>query len=183
LRAEGLLGAKRRAVILDLFAGVGPLAVYLARRYPDARVVAVEIDDAAAAVLESNAAAYGVKIEIVLGDVRDSETAARLPRADLVVANPPYIDTAALGALPPEVRDFEPRAALDGGRGGVAYYPLLADVASRRLKAGGAVAAEIGEDMAPQVAEVFKAVGEVGVGRDLAGRDRYVWAVKSEDGA
>jgi release factor glutamine methyltransferase len=178
LWAERLLGSKRDAVVVDLFAGVGPLAIYLAARFRSARVVAVEVDDGAAALLEANAAAHGVRVDVRRGDVRDGSLASRLPRADLVVANPPYIRTADIAALPPEVRDYEPRAALDGGPEGLAHYPAVAELAARLLRAGGSVAVEIGEDMAERVTRIFAAVGEVGVGRDLAGRDRYVWATK-----
>ena len=178
LRADSLLGSKRDAVIVDLFAGAGPLAIYLAKRRPDARVVAVEADDVAAALLEANAAAQGVSVDVLLEDVSDGALASRLPRADLIVANPPYIKAAEIPALPPEVRDFEPPTALDGGPDGLAYYPAVADVAARRLKAGGAVAVEIGEDMAERVTRILARVGEVRVGRDLAARDRYVWALK-----
>jgi len=176
LKADGLLGSKRNAVIVDLFAGAGPLAIYLATRRPDARVVAVEVDGAAAALLEANAAALGVRLDVLRADVRDGALASHLPRADLIVANPPYIRKGDIAALPPEVRDFEPRAALDGGPDGLAYYPTVADLATGLLKAGGAVAVEIGEDMAERVTAIFARVGDVQTGRDLAGRDRYVWA-------
>ena len=180
LRAEGLLREKRDPVIVDLFAGAGPLAIYLAANRPGARVVAVEADETAAALLEANAAAQEVRVDVLCADVRDGSLATRLPRADLIVANPPYIRTADIAALPPEVGDHEPHAALDGGADGLAYYPTVADLASRLLKAGGAVAVEIGEDMAERVMEILAPVGEVRVGQDLAGRDRYVWATAPE---
>jgi release factor glutamine methyltransferase len=180
LRAEGLLGSTRDAVIVDLFAGVGPLAVYLATLRRSARVVAVEADDAAAELLEVNAAAHGVRVDVLRADVRDGSLASRLPRADLIVANPPYIRTADIAALPREVRDYEPHAALGGGTDGLAYYPVVAGLAARLLKAGGAVAVEIGEDIAEPVMAIFARVGEVHVGQDLAGRDRYVWATAPE---
>ncbi|MEE9457965.1 MAG: methyltransferase, partial [bacterium] len=78
-------------VIVDLFAGVGPLAVYLARRRADARVVAVEADESAASLLRDNASAYDVRVDVIVGDIRDEGIASRLPAADLVVANPPYV--------------------------------------------------------------------------------------------
>lgn len=180
LRGVDLLGKKRAPVIVDLFAGVGPLAIYLAACYPGARVVAVEADEAAAALLETNAATRRVRVEVLRGEALDGSFASRLPRADLIVANPPYIRTADIAALPPEVRDHEPYAALDGGAEGLSYYPVVADLAVRLLKAGGSVAVEIGEDMAGRVTAAFARIGEVRVGRDLAGRDRYVWATAPE---
>ena len=176
LLTENLLGPKEDAVIIDLFAGVGPLAIYMAARRPNARVVAVEADGGAAALLEVNAGAQRVRVDVLGADVRDGSLSSRLPRADLIVANPPYIRTDDIAALAPEVRDYEPRAALDGGPDGLAYYPVVADLATRLLKVGGSVAVEIGEDMAERVMALFAPIGEVHVGRDLAGRDRYVWA-------
>jgi len=178
LRADGLPGTNANPVVIDLFAGVGPLAVYLATRRPEGRVIAVEADRSAAALLVDNAAAHGARVDVICGDVRDDGLMSRLPPADLIIANPPYIRTAEIPALPPEVRDYEPPAALDGGPDGLAYYPLVADLAARLLKAAGAVAAEIGEGMAREVRETFARVGDAHVARDLAGRERYVWALK-----
>jgi release factor glutamine methyltransferase len=179
LLAEKLLGPKRGATVVDLFAGVGPLAIYMAARRPAARVMAVEADGGAAALLEGNAAAQGVRVDVLRANVCDGSLPSALPRADLIVANPPYIRTDDIAALPPEVREYEPRAALDGGPDGLAYYPVVADLATRLLKAGGSVAVEIGEDMAERVMALFAPIGEAHVGRDLAGRDRYVWATKA----
>lgn len=176
LAAEKLVAGKRAPVIVDLCAGSGPLAVYLAARRPDARVVAVEVDAKAAALIEANASAHRCSVEVIVGDVMDEGVVSRLPRADLIVANPPYIETATIPALPPEVRDWEAKRAVDGGADGLAFYPRLAALAVRLLRAAGAVAVEIGENQAEAVARIFAHVGDVEVGRDLAGRERYLWA-------
>jgi release factor glutamine methyltransferase len=176
LAAEKLVAGKRDPVIVDLCAGSGPLAVYLAARRPDARVVAVEVDAKAATLIEANASAHGCAVEAIVADVIQEAVVSRLPRADLVVANPPYIETATIPALPPEVRDWEAKRALDGGADGLAFYPRLAALAVRLLTAAGAVAVEVGENQAGAVAEIFARVGDVEVGRDLAGRERYLWA-------
>lgn len=179
LWAEESVAAEDAAVIVDLFAGVGPLAVRLARRRPDARVVAVELDEKAASLLRNNAAAYGVLLDVVIGDVSDEGIASRLPTADLVVANPPYVETAVIPTLPAEVRDWEPRAALDGGEDGLSFYPVIADLAAKILRAGGFALVEIGETQGESVSDIFAAVGDAEVGHDLAGRDRYVRARKA----
>lgn len=176
LAAENLVAGNREPVIVDLCAGSGPLAVYLAARRPDARVVAVEVDAKAASLTEANASAHGCAVEVIVGDVMDEGVVSRLPRADLIVANPPYIETATIPALPPEVRDWEAKRALDGGADGLAFYSRLAALAGRLLSAAGAVAVEIGESQAEAVAEIFARVGDVEVGRDLTGRERYLWA-------
>jgi release factor glutamine methyltransferase len=179
LWAEESIAGTDAPVIADLFAGVGPLAVYLARRRPDARVVAVEVDESAASLLRDNASAYDVRVDVIVGDIRDEGIASRLPAADLVVANPPYVETAVIPTLPVEVRDWEPRAALDGGVYGLAFYSVIVEVAETTLCAGGAVVAEVGETLADAVSDVFSRIGGVEVGRDLAGRDRYVRARKA----
>jgi release factor glutamine methyltransferase len=176
LMAEKLVAGKRGPVILDLFAGAGPIAVYLAARRPDARVVAIEVDAKAGALIKANASANRCSVEVIVGDVMDDRIASQLPRADLIVANPPYVETATIRALPPEVRDWEAKRALDGGADGLAFYPRLAALAVRLLGAAGAAAVEIGESQAEAVAKIFACVGDVEVGRDLAGRERYLWA-------
>ena len=174
LWAEESIADKVAPVIVDLFAGVGPLAVRLARRRPDARVVAVEVDERAASLLRDNASTYDVRIDVVIGDVSDEGLASRLPTGDLVVANPPYVETAVIPTLPAEVRDWEPRAALDGGDDGLSFYPIIADLAAKILRDGGFALVEIGETQGDKVSDIFAAVGDVEVGHDLAGRDRYV---------
>jgi release factor glutamine methyltransferase len=176
--AEGLIENVPAPVIIDLCAGAGPLTVYLARKRPDARVYAVEADATAAALVRKNAARYDADVGVVTGDVLETALQRRFPSADLIVANPPYIKSSDIPALPPEVRDWDPRLALDGGGDGLAYYPVLADWASSGLKRGGVIAVEIGEDLAEDVRETFDGVGEAVVEKDLAGRNRYLWARK-----
>jgi release factor glutamine methyltransferase len=179
LWAEESIADKDAPVVVDLCAGVGPLAVYLARRRPDARVVAVEVDEQAASLLRNNAVAHDVRVDVIVGDIRDGGVASRLPAADLAVANPPYVETAVIPTLPAEIRAWEPRTALDGGADGLALYPVLAALAARILKEGGVVAVEIGESCGDAVSGMFSTIGEVEIGRDLAGRDRYVRARKA----
>jgi release factor glutamine methyltransferase len=178
-RAEELIAEVEEPVILDLCAGVGPLAVYLGSRRRDARVVAVEIDERAALLLRRNASAYGVRVDVVVGDVRAEEVTSRLPAADLVVANPPYVKTDVIPTLPPEVLAWEPREALDGGADGLAFYPVIASLAARVLRRGGVAAVEMGENDAAGVSRAFRKFGDAEIGQDLAGRDRYVFVRKT----
>ena len=99
---------------------------------------------------------------------------------DLVVANPPYIPTAEIAALAPEVRDHEPRLALDGGPDGLSAYRRLAPEILRVLKDDGRFAVEIGQNQAAAVQALFQreGAGEIAVHPDLAGRDRVVAGVK-----
>ena len=95
---------------------------------------------------------------------------------DLIVSNPPYITSAVVETLAPEVRDFDPRLALDGGPDGLAPYRIIADEAGEWLAPGGLVMVEIGYDQGVAVSGLFIAAGfvDVAVHRDLAGLDRVV---------
>lgn len=97
---------------------------------------------------------------------------------DLVVSNPPYISSAVVETLEPEVRDFDPRLALDGGPDGLAPYRVIAGEAARWLSPGGRVLVEIGYDQGAAVSALFLEAGfeVVDVHRDLNGLDRVVSA-------
>ena len=106
--------------ILDLGVGSGCLLLTLLHEFPDARGVGLEASAAALAVARANAAALGVapRAGLSLGDWRQPGWAERLGGPfDLLVSNPPYIEAAAIDGLMPEVSRFEPKLALDGGRG------------------------------------------------------------------
>nr|WP_316356697.1 peptide chain release factor N(5)-glutamine methyltransferase [Devosia sp.] len=99
-------------------------------------------------------------------------------RFDLIVSNPPYITTAVVETLAPEVKDFDPRLALDGGPDGLAPYRVIAAEAGNWLNPGGWVLVEIGHDQGAAVSALFLEAGfeDVAVHRDLNGLDRVVGA-------
>ncbi|MDB5530120.1 MAG: prmC [Devosia sp.] len=99
-------------------------------------------------------------------------------RFDLIVSNPPYITSAVVETLAPEVRDFDPRLALDAGPDGLTPYRIIAAEAARYLTPGGRVLVEIGYDQGAAVTALFVAAGfgDVAVHRDLAGLDRVISA-------
>jgi release factor glutamine methyltransferase len=78
-------------------------------------------------------------------------------RFDLIVSNPPYIPSAEIDSLQPEVRDFDPRAALDGGPDGLDFYRLIAEPAARCLKSPGKIMLELGDGQAAPVRDIFEA--------------------------
>jgi release factor glutamine methyltransferase len=115
-------------------------------------------------------------LDAVRADFRAPEGGAWAAETyDLVVSNPPYIPTGALESLMPEVRDHDPREALDGGLDGLDAYRAIAGLASRVLRPGGILAMEIGEDQADGILRTFgRALGSSRVRVDLAGRHRIV---------
>lgn len=179
-RALAAVGARERAVsILDLGTGSGALAVVLACELEAARVVAVDVSPAAARVARANAVEAGVgdRVAALIADW----TSALLPAArfDVIVSNPPYVESAGLAALPPEVR-AEPCVALDGGADGLAAYRAVVPAAAALLAPDGHLLVEVGEGQAAAVAALCAAAGLVAVAchRDLAGIERVVAAVQ-----
>lgn len=101
-----------------------------------------------------------------------------LKRYDVIVSNPPYIPSAVVDELEPEVRDYEPRIALDGTADGLRFYRILAEESVHYLKPGGRIYLEIGYDQGERVPALLEAAGfrEVTVIRDFGGNDRVVAA-------
>jgi release factor glutamine methyltransferase len=161
--------------ILDLGTGSGALAVALARELSAARVVAVDVSRAAAVLAAANArrAGVGARVAVVAADWTTAFDGGA--RFEVIVANPPYVPTAALAALAPEVR-AEPALALDGGADGLAAYRALVPGAVGRLAPGGRLLLEVGADQAEAVAAICVAAGLEGVAwhADLARIARVV---------
>jgi len=167
----------RGATVCDLGTGSGCVAAAIAAARPDVRVLAVELSAAARAVAARNLAALGLADRVTVLDGDLFEPLARWAGAvDLIVANPPYIPTGALPALPAEVRAWEPRGALDGGPDGMAVSRRIIAGAPGVLARGGALAVEIGEGQAPPLAATMRACGFVDVTtrHDLGGVERYL---------
>jgi release factor glutamine methyltransferase len=100
---------------------------------------------------------------------------------DIIVCNPPYIKSSLIETLEVEVKDHEPRMALDGGKDGLKYYKVIADEASMHLRSGGTLALEIGFDQAVDVKRLLnkaKTFDDARVVRDLAHLDRVIIATR-----
>jgi release factor glutamine methyltransferase len=164
--------------IADLGVGSGAILLALLAERADASGIGVDRSQAALAVAADNAAAHGLAARALL--VRGDWAEALAPGTlDLLVSNPPYVASSALASLDPEVRDHDPRAALDGGADGLACYRALLPGARRALRPSGALVLEIGEDQAAAVTSLAADAGfaEIeGPLRDLAGRDRVLVA-------
>jgi release factor glutamine methyltransferase len=141
---------------LDFGTGSGCLAIALAHRCSAAQVTAIDVSPEALALARENAARHNLadRIQFPQGD-----GFAAVPggmQFELVISNPPYIPSADLATLQPEVRDHDPRAALDGGPDGMAYYRRLAAEAAPFLKPAGRLMLEIGDGQAARVCEILQ---------------------------
>jgi release factor glutamine methyltransferase len=167
--------------ILDLGTGSGCLLLTLLREYPEASGVGLDASPEALEVAQENARALGLVDRATLqsGDWRSSGWFDRAGGSfDLVVSNPPYIQSGVIGGLMPEVGRYEPRLALDGGRDGLDAYRAIAAGVPGLLVAGGRLAVEVGEGQAPEIERLFTHVGLAPAGRwrDLGGIERVVAA-------
>jgi len=160
---------------LDLCTGSGCVAIAFARQRPTWNVTASDISPDAVALARDNAHRTGAvrNLRVVQGSLFAAVAGQRF---ELITANPPYIATAELAQLPVDVRDFEPRLALDGGPDGLDLVREIAALAPNQLTEGGILALEIGADQGPATLEILKARGyqDVQLARDLGGRDRVV---------
>lgn len=170
-----LAGARRGTGlrIIDVGTGSGCLAVALAHELPAARVVASDVSPAALAVARRNARTHGVEGRIgwVVTSLLDGFRVA----ADLIVANLPYVPSAATRVLSPEVRDHEPWLALDGGRDGLDPLRAFLEAAPGRLAAGGHLVVEFGagqEDTVRSLVASDPRLALLDVAGDLAGIPR-----------
>jgi release factor glutamine methyltransferase len=161
---------------LDLGTGSGCLLLALLSEYPNASGVGIDIAFGAAEAARENAERSGMpeRAGFIVGDWGGALAGA----FDAVIANPPYIATAELGELPPEVREHDPRRALDGGADGLAAYRAIARELPRLLVPGGLFIAEIGAGQAEMAARIVAAagLGVEDIAADLAGIPRALIA-------
>ena len=143
--------------VLDFGTGSGCLAIALATKSPQARITALDLSPGALALAKQNAATNKVAERI---EFRQSDGFAALPEKtqfDLIVSNPPYIASAEITTLQPEVRDHDPRLALDGGADGLDFYRRLAADAPAFLKPDGKLMVEFGDGQADSLQQIFTA--------------------------
>lgn len=166
--------------MLDLGVGSGTILLAVLAERPAAKGLGIDASEEALAVARDNAANLDLNNRAAL--LRGDWTAGLGDASfDLVVSNPPYIPTSVIETLEPEVRDHEPRLALDGGADGLDAYRLLAPEILRVLKPGGMFAVEIGYDQSKAVEALFSAAGaqQVRTIKDLSTHDRVVTGVKN----
>ena len=158
--------------VLDMCTGSGCLAIAIAKGCAKKRVTvtAADVSDAAVMLAKENAGLNGVNINFIQSDL----FANIRGRFNLIVCNPPYIRSGEILTLSREVKDFEPRIALDGGEDGLDFYRRLAKDAHRYVARGGMLILEVGEDQAAEVLRLFEKRDYAMVIKDLEGKDRFL---------
>jgi release factor glutamine methyltransferase len=163
---------------LDLGTGTGCIAIMLAVKYPKAKITATDISMDTLALAKENAARHNVaeRVEFLQSDgfaalterwgerprepgenvTNDGSPEVSPHQFDLIISNPPYVPSTEIATLQPEVRDFDPRNALDGGADGLGFYRLIASQAAAFLKPNGKVMLEFGDGQAEAVRKIFE---------------------------
>jgi release factor glutamine methyltransferase len=168
-----------KQTLLDLCTGSGAVALSLLAEKPELHAVATDLSAEALAQATENAQKLGVieRVTFRQGDLFAVLTADE--RFDCITVNPPYISTSEIATLAPDVRDYEPRQALDAGDDALSFYRRISVDGPRHLNPGGALLVEVGIHQAGSVAQLFRAAGlqNVRTQRDLAGIERVVMGV------
>lgn len=160
--------------ILDLGTGTGAIALALVCQEPGATAVGVDVSDDALATAEANAGHLGVSARF---SAKKSDWFSQIDGLyHLIVSNPPYIPSSEIEDLQDEVRNFDPRRALDGGPDGLEPYRIIAAGAAYHLEEGGVVGLEIGHDQRREVTSLFEQAGYhlIAHHKDLGGNDRVL---------
>ena len=170
----------RRAKIIDLCSGSGAIAVTLAKLLPDAEIVALELEDKAFCFLEKNIQLNkAVNVKAVKGDIFRSFSDFEDKSFDAVISNPPYIKTDEIKTLQKEV-GYEPVSALDGGADGLDFYRCIAENWLSKLKSGGSITLETGEEQADDVTRLLseKGISDIRTVKDIQGLDRVIFGTE-----
>ncbi len=159
--------------VLDLCTGSGCIAISLKKNGFE-KVFALDISDKALEVAKHNAYIHNADITFIKSDLYKE-----LPndiRFDLIVSNPPYIRTGEIEKLDDEVKDFEPKLALDGGKDGLDFYKKILNLSKDFINKNGSLYFEIGYDQAKDVVDIAKKEGyyNIKIIKDLSGKDRGI---------
>ncbi len=170
------LNSRSTPHFLDFGTGTGCIAITLLKNAPGSRGVALDISPSALALAKSNSDLHLLsdRLDLVLGDGFGALEPSL--RFDLILSNPPYIPTAEIATLDPEVKNHDPSSALDGGADGLDFYRLLAQVAPTRLKPNGRLMLEFGDGQATALRELFLLHNWIveGVELDYSQRERIL---------
>ena len=176
---QGSREATGRPVVLDVGTGSGCIAVTLAKKRPDLRVLACDVSVGALAVAERNNASQGTAVEFFSLDFLDRACRERLPAVRWVVSNPPYIPAAESGTMAPHVIEYEPNTALFvPDEDALVFYRALGEFVRDRVGPAGGLFVEIHEDRGRAVSDLLAGLGarKVELRKDLQGKDRMIKA-------
>ena len=165
--------------VVDVGTGTGAIALSLAAEFKgEATIIATDVSEEAIALAKENAAKCGLAARVTFVVMDGLDEFDEPECVDILVSNPPYIESAVCATLDPRVRDFEPRLALDGGVRGLDFYDRYLADALNLLKPGGRVFFEIGEGQGAAVAKLMGDYGfsDIAIEKDYAGHDRYALA-------
>ncbi|MGB0581878.1 MAG: peptide chain release factor N(5)-glutamine methyltransferase [Limisphaerales bacterium] len=161
--------------VLDFGTGTGCLAIAVATNCGRAQVHAIDKSRRALKLARDNVRELNLTERITFGLGDGFEALDESQRFDLMISNPPYIPARDIGGLQPEVRDYDPRLALDGGQDGLEFYRMFAERAGERLNSGGTLMAEFGDGQEGDLETIFSATGweRFKAVKDLSGRPRF----------
>lgn len=161
----------KKTTVLDLCCGSGVLGITAALE-KRATVMLSDVSADALKVAKYNAKSNKAKVDFVQSDMFGNLSG----RCDVILCNPPYVETDVIDTLDSSVKDYEPRLALDGGKDGLAFYRILAEKAPKHLKKKGVMVLEIGYNQGEAVKEILSEKFDVEVQKDYGGNDRIVIA-------
>jgi len=166
--------------ILELGAGTGCIALALAEHLPDAKILATDISEDALLLARRNAERLGLshRVSFMLSNMLDSNSLEEIEPQHIIVSNPPYVLQSERPGLQPEIRDWEPEAALYVEGDGLKFYRAIAGLAQRRLVTRGFLAVELASQRAKKIAAVFNAKGfkVQEIVKDYNGHERHLIA-------
>lgn len=184
IRGAAVCPPKKSWDVLDLGTGSGAIGVSIAKLVDKTNVTLTDVSKDALKIARANAKENGVdkKVKFLEGDLF-SPLGGMLgaKKFDMIISNPPYIPTDVIDTLQREIKEHEPRVALDGGEDGLDYYKRIAEQAPKHLKKNGVLLLEIGHDQRDAVTKILFDTGafeDIRCFQDLARRDRVIFAIK-----
>ena len=179
LLVEEVIKYSEGKAVLDMCTGSGCIAISIALFGKPSKVAASDISEKALEVARENAKSLKAgEISFIQGDMFENVT----DKFDIIVSNPPYIETGEIDELMPEVRDYIPRLALDGDIDGLKFYRIISKEAVKKLNKNGRIFYEIGYNQSRAVASILLENGftDVKIMKDYSGLDRLVMAKLDE---
>lgn len=166
----------KKVKVLDMCTGSGCIAISVATLCDNAEVVAVDISNKALKIAKENAIINNADIKFIESDLFENIES----KFDVIISNPPYIESQVVDTLMPEVREHEPRLALDGDEDGLKFYRIISEKAGDYLADKGMMMYEIGYNQGQSVPNLLDKNGfkDIKVYKDLSGNDRVVIAGK-----